>query len=239
VSIASTVLPQNVGYICNGTSLDASSQLSIRKGGNGGFYGLQLNQLYSVNFLVPSSTYNFLANTNVIAQGSTGSYCQIDTTSTRTMVIDQIVLYEAAADGSLLPNTYKQFTTTFKILNGTIASIGTGYLTLKVLDPSTCETPTYVPPATVTLYTDAAGLTAFTPLTVTTVPTTGPTVSSVTATNFFYPSFNSFSGANVYSDPADWILLTLGISATGTGSTMNGTTVVLKTLIPVVNPYSV
>jgi hypothetical protein len=238
VSVTSSVLPQNQGFVCSGSSLSATQQLAIQQAGNKGFYGFTLNSLYMISLLVPNadSTVGGDIQSNGLNQAGTTTL-QINTSASRSIQILPKVLYTSSVldAASVEPLTVKKFKSIIPLKGGTISQVaGTlCYLAVKVLDPSTCDTPSNVFPSSIDVYADSKKVTKLNPTYQASLTFTGGFYDIISVTPYYFPSLNSFTGLNIDSDPADWILIQFSVPATGSPpATWTNTTLTLYSYIP-------
>jgi hypothetical protein len=190
-----TVLPWNQNFIPISSSLNASSQLTIRKNGNNGLLGQKLYQLSTVKVLVFSSNGNSLDplfGTTTLTSFSMNSSNQ----SNQSMTITSPTYYvSATVTGSVaIPLPVKQFQTQISFSGGEITWTNFGgsiQMTLVITDPSTCSTATTVPPNNTAFYTSRTLLTPISFITVSslvfsdagTITVTSATVSPTLVSN--------------------------------------------------------
>jgi hypothetical protein len=255
----STVLPWNQYYLCNGSSLDASSQLSIVKRGNGGLFGQKLYQLSSVNVLIPTSSQ--LASGTQTITTTTVSLTMGDQTATaQNMLITSAIYYYGSSFVNSIAYPFKQFYTQFGLNGGTVAPSTQGtaalpnylYFAVQVIDPSTCSAPTLVPVSPVTGYnwynesgaqvSGIQGTAGVTFLTVSAGSTANMTIVNdtssgiyPTATVYNFPySINVSNTGNTDNNPYNWMLLTIPyfLTGTATSTTLSSMAVDLISLTP-------
>lgn len=240
-----SILPQNQGYRCSGSSLDATAQLQIEKSGNKGFYGLTLNSLYSVSVLVPgtdstqlgSVQTNDLSQTNLTITANVATGTPASTQASKQMTITPQVLYYDLGSNQYEANTFKNFTTVMPLKGGVITGTKKNcWLAVKVLDPSSCSNPSNVFPTRIqgNFYTDIVAKTKAVYATMTYYPPAGGAGTTVTVNSvrpYYFPSLNSFTGLRIDSDPADWILINFDASSLA-GASLDNVVLTLNSYIP-------
>ena len=210
-----TVLPWNQNFIPISSSLNASSQLTIRKNGNNGLLGQKLYQLSTVKVLVFSSNGNSLDplfGSTTLTSFSMNSSNQSNQSMTITSPIYFVSYVSATVTGNVaIPIPVKQFQTQLSFSGGQITWTNFGgsiQITLVITDPSTCSTATTVPPNN----------TAFN-----TSPTLSTPISFITVSSLVFSDAGTItvtsatvSPTSVSTQPA--ILVTITFSTTvGTG----------------------
>jgi hypothetical protein len=247
----STVLPWNQNYICNGSSLTASSQLTIQKASSN-LIGQQLFQLSSVNVLVPSSSQ--VNGTQTLSTTTTPLVMVNQTTPTavpKNMLITSEIYYYGPSAALSDPIPFKQFSTTFGLsggslspgVEGTVTAPNYFYLAIQVLDPSTCSTPSLVPVTPTTGDYWWASQTAVSTAEFVSVSVGATDNMTIVSTATVYPtaviysfpySINISNNSNSNNSPYNWVLVSIPYTTADptTAITLDAFNISLNTLTP-------